>query len=72
MEDLLFYGVLGVVLGGRLGYVIFYKPLYYADHLRDIAGDALTGAGGDVALTIGSDAGTQFTRTSRSGLTRTS
>jgi phosphatidylglycerol:prolipoprotein diacylglycerol transferase len=28
--------VLGVVLGGRLGYVIFYKPLYYADHLREI------------------------------------
>jgi len=32
LEDLLFYGVLGVVLGGRLGYVIFYKPLYYLQH----------------------------------------
>ena len=30
VEDLLFYGVLGVVIGGRLGYVIFYKPGYYA------------------------------------------
>jgi phosphatidylglycerol---prolipoprotein diacylglyceryl transferase len=30
VEDLLFYGVLGVVLGGRLGYVLFYKPGYYA------------------------------------------
>jgi phosphatidylglycerol---prolipoprotein diacylglyceryl transferase len=29
-EDLLFYGVLGVVIGGRLGYVLFYKPGYYA------------------------------------------
>ncbi len=29
VEDLLFYGVLGVVLGGRLGYVLFYKPGYY-------------------------------------------
>jgi phosphatidylglycerol:prolipoprotein diacylglycerol transferase len=29
IEDLLFYGVLGVVIGGRLGYVIFYKPGYY-------------------------------------------
>ncbi|MFM7567510.1 MAG: prolipoprotein diacylglyceryl transferase, partial [Betaproteobacteria bacterium] len=29
MEDLLFFGVLGVVLGGRLGYVLFYKPGYY-------------------------------------------
>ena len=30
VEDLLFWGVLGVVLGGRLGYVLFYKPGYYA------------------------------------------
>ncbi|MFT4100685.1 MAG: prolipoprotein diacylglyceryl transferase [Burkholderiaceae bacterium] len=29
LEDLLFYGALGVVLGGRLGYVLFYKPGYY-------------------------------------------
>ena len=29
MEDLLFFGVMGVVLGGRLGYVLFYKPGYY-------------------------------------------
>jgi phosphatidylglycerol:prolipoprotein diacylglycerol transferase len=29
LEDLLFYGVLGVILGGRLGYVLFYKPDYY-------------------------------------------
>ena len=26
IEDLLFYGVLGVVIGGRIGYVLFYKP----------------------------------------------
>jgi phosphatidylglycerol---prolipoprotein diacylglyceryl transferase len=29
VEDLLFFGVLGVVLGGRLGFVLFYKPAYY-------------------------------------------
>ena len=29
LDDMLFLGVLGVVLGGRLGYVIFYKPLEY-------------------------------------------
>lgn len=29
IDDLLFYGVLGVILGGRLGYVLFYKPGYY-------------------------------------------
>lgn len=32
LEDLLFHGVLGVVLGGRLGYVLFYKPAYYWQH----------------------------------------
>jgi len=26
LEDLIFYSVLGVVAGGRLGYVLFYKP----------------------------------------------
>ena len=29
LEDLIFYSVLGVVLGGRLGYVLFYKPAHY-------------------------------------------
>lgn len=29
LDDLLFYGVLGVVLGGRLGEVLFYHPEYY-------------------------------------------
>ena len=29
LDDLLFYGVLGVVLGGRLGEVLFYQPGYY-------------------------------------------
>lgn len=32
VEDLLFLGVLGVIGGGRLGYVLFYKPLYFLDH----------------------------------------
>ncbi|MBL8329149.1 MAG: prolipoprotein diacylglyceryl transferase [Rubrivivax sp.] len=29
VEDLLFFGVLGVVLGGRIGYALFYKPEQY-------------------------------------------
>lgn len=29
LDDLLFYGVIGVVLGGRLGQVLFYEPTYY-------------------------------------------
>ena len=32
ISDLLFYGVLGVVLGGRLGYVLFYNTWYYFNH----------------------------------------
>jgi phosphatidylglycerol---prolipoprotein diacylglyceryl transferase len=36
VEDLLFYGVLGVVIGGRLGYVLFYKPGYYAANPLEI------------------------------------
>lgn len=32
VEDLLFHGVIGVIAGGRLGYVLFYKPAYYAAH----------------------------------------
>lgn len=36
VEDLLFYGVLGVIIGGRLGYVLFYKPGYYMAHPLEI------------------------------------
>jgi len=36
LDDLLFFGVLGVVVGGRLGYVLFYKPGYYLAHLLEI------------------------------------
>ncbi len=35
-EDLLFWGAMGVVLGGRLGYVLFYKPAYYLSHPLEI------------------------------------
>jgi phosphatidylglycerol:prolipoprotein diacylglycerol transferase len=35
-DDLIFYAVLGVILGGRLGYVLFYKPAYYASHPLEI------------------------------------
>ena len=36
LDDLLFYGVLGVVLGGRLGQVLFYEPAYYFSHPLEI------------------------------------
>ena len=29
VEDILFWGVLGVIIGGRLGYVLFYMPGFY-------------------------------------------
>jgi len=36
VDDMLFFGVFGVILGGRLGYVLFYKPLYYLAHPLEI------------------------------------
>jgi phosphatidylglycerol:prolipoprotein diacylglycerol transferase len=36
LDDLLFLVVLGVILGGRLGYVLFYKPGYYFSHPIEI------------------------------------
>lgn len=36
VEDILFLGVLGVVVGGRLGYCFFYKPGYYFSHPLEI------------------------------------
>lgn len=36
LDDLMFYGMLGVILGGRLGYVLFYKADFYFAHPLDI------------------------------------
>ena len=36
LDDLLFYGVLGVIVGGRLGEVLFYQPDYYLAHPLEI------------------------------------
>jgi phosphatidylglycerol:prolipoprotein diacylglycerol transferase len=35
-DDLVFYAALGVILGGRLGYVLFYNLSFYLDHPVDI------------------------------------
>ena len=32
LEDIVVWVILGVVLGGRLGYVLFYQPEYYLEH----------------------------------------
>lgn len=36
VEDLLSWMILGIILGGRLGFVLFYRPGYYLDHPGDI------------------------------------
>lgn len=36
LDDALFYGVLGVILGGRLGHVLFYQFSYYLQHPLEI------------------------------------
>ncbi|MEO6928360.1 MAG: prolipoprotein diacylglyceryl transferase [Casimicrobiaceae bacterium] len=36
VDDMLYYGVFGTIVGGRLGYVLFYKPLYYFAHPAEI------------------------------------
>jgi phosphatidylglycerol---prolipoprotein diacylglyceryl transferase len=35
-DDFFIWAIIGVVLGGRLGYVLFYKPLYFLSHPADI------------------------------------
>jgi phosphatidylglycerol:prolipoprotein diacylglycerol transferase len=35
-DDLVFYATLGIILGGRLGYVLFYRPDFYFTHPIEI------------------------------------
>tara|TARA_B100001113_G_scaffold125704_1_gene102611 strand:+ start:22 stop:909 length:888 start_codon:yes stop_codon:yes gene_type:complete len=36
LEDLMSYCVLGIIIGGRLGFVIFYNPEYYLKNLLEV------------------------------------
>src|SRR3954447_21002757 len=36
LDDMLFYGILGVILGGRLGHILFYQLGYYLQHPLEI------------------------------------
>ncbi|GGC76428.1 prolipoprotein diacylglyceryl transferase [Undibacterium terreum] len=36
IDDMLFYGVLGVIIGGRLGEILFYNPSYYFSNPLEI------------------------------------
>jgi phosphatidylglycerol:prolipoprotein diacylglycerol transferase len=35
-DDMVFYATLGILLGGRLGYVLFYRPAFYLDNPMEI------------------------------------
>ena len=35
-DDMVFYATLGIILGGRLGYVLFYRPLFYIENPVEI------------------------------------
>src|SRR6056300_1938267 len=36
IEDFITYAVIGIIVGGRLGFVLFYQPGYYAENPMDI------------------------------------
>jgi phosphatidylglycerol:prolipoprotein diacylglycerol transferase len=57
IDDFLMWATLGVVLGGRIGYVLFYKPLEYLSHPLEIlavwhGGMSFHGGMAGVALAI--------------------
>ena len=35
-DELLIYLILGIIFGGRLGYVLFYNPIYYSENLSEV------------------------------------
>ena len=41
LEDLIIYLIFGIILGGRLGYVIFYDPSYYIQNPSEICPEAI-------------------------------
>ena len=36
LDDMLFYGILGVIVGGRLGHIVFYQLGYYLQYPLEI------------------------------------
>lgn len=56
IEDLLLYSIAGVILGGRLGYVLFYKPGFYLANPLDIIklwDGGLSFHGGAIGVIVG-------------------
>ncbi|MEO6255843.1 MAG: prolipoprotein diacylglyceryl transferase [Sphingomicrobium sp.] len=55
-DDLVFYAALGIILGGRIGYVLFYNLSYYLQHPLDILrlwDGGMSFHGGVVGTTLG-------------------
>jgi phosphatidylglycerol---prolipoprotein diacylglyceryl transferase len=55
-DDLVFYAALGIILGGRLGYVLFYNLPYYSENPLDIFklwDGGMSFHGGVIGTTIG-------------------
>ncbi len=62
VEDLLFWVILGVILGGRLGYVLFYQPAYYLAnplHILRVWEGGMSFHGGAIGVIL---AGIYYTR----------
>jgi phosphatidylglycerol:prolipoprotein diacylglycerol transferase len=55
VDDFLVWATLGVVLGGRIGYVLFYKPGYYFEHPQEalfVWHGGMSFHGGAIGVTI--------------------
>ena len=55
-DDMVFYATLGILLGGRLGYVLFYRPGFYADNPAEILqlwDGGMSFHGGVLGVTLG-------------------
>jgi phosphatidylglycerol:prolipoprotein diacylglycerol transferase len=55
-DDLVFYAALGIILGGRIGYVLFYNLAYYLQHPIDILklwDGGMSFHGGVIGTTLG-------------------
>ena len=35
-DDYITYLIVGVIIGGRIGYILFYNPIYYSNNLTDV------------------------------------
>jgi phosphatidylglycerol:prolipoprotein diacylglycerol transferase len=56
VDDLVFYATLGIILGGRLGYVLFYRPgIYFSDPVQilRIWDGGMSFHGGVIGTTLG-------------------